>query len=455
MTGTRNSNKQAAAALTVLVCGGAWCLPLAADDLMLNGAERVSGTVRTISEDGAVLLETPLAPDPVTFNGDSVRKVVFSEQPDKPDAATGAITLVNGDVIPGDVEAIDSNNLTLLSSVTGRVVIPRALLYSMQLGAHQPSVIYAGPEGLNGWSREPSTAGHWSFTNGVFHVRGGGKINRNFELPPRFIVRFNLSWDADPNIKFYFACAPGFEEREQDRYYLSFNAAGMEIKRESSSGRRYTTITTLNRLPQQYPGKQLKIEIRVDRTDRTLQLYLNDEPEGPFRDISAKAPAANGIGFENMTEEEGTRVRIHNIEVLNWNLKGERRRTEERGDTTQDVLIGTKAERFSGQILEAKKGADGMLYVFKTAFQDAPLEVPESEVATLFFVANKQANANAAAPPYILQLRASGSLHVSSCAFSATQVEATHPLLGRLTLQREGVTALERVTPKPDAAKEP
>jgi len=96
-----------------------------------------------------------------------------------------------------------------------------------------------------------------------------------------------------------------------------------------------------------------------------------------------------------------------------------------------------------------------MLYVFKTAFQDAPLEVPESEVATLFFVANKQANANAAAPPYILQLRASGSLHVSSCAFSATQVEATHPLLGRLTLQREGVTALERVTPKPNAAKEP
>lgn len=454
MTGIRSSNNIKAALCAVALAAAGMPPALLADDILLEGAERLSGSVRAISDNGSVLLETPLSPDVISVRGDGVRKAVFSESIGKSAPAACCVTLVNEDVLPGDIEAIDDKNLTLVSGCAGRVVIPRNLVYSLQLGVHRPNIIFAGPDGLNGWTREPATAEHWTFENEALQVRGSGKLSRDFEVPPQFIVRFNLSWDGNPNVRVYFAAAPGTGELPPDRYYLQFNTAGIELKRESPSGRRYTTITTLNRLPQQYPGRHLAVEIRVDRLGRTLQLFLNDEPEGQFKDPVAKAPAGGGIGFESMVGD-ASKVLISKIELLDWNLKGERRRTEDRGDVTKDVLIGIKSERFSGRFLQAKKGPEGMLYGFKSAFQDEALEVPESEIATLFFAANKDAGANPDKNPFILQLRGGGSLHVASCAFSAAQVEATHPLLGRMTLQRDGVAAFERVSPKSKAAKEP
>ncbi|MEI6674517.1 MAG: hypothetical protein WCO57_05010 [Verrucomicrobiota bacterium] len=453
MPGIRNSNINGAVLGALAILAGGMPQALVADEVFLEGTQRLSGNVRAISENGSVLLETPLSPEVIAVSGEGVRKAVFSA-PTGQTAATNCVTLTNEDVLPGAIEAIDDNNLTLVSSAAGRVVIPRNLVYSLQLGIHQSRVIYAGPDGLNGWLREPTTAEHWTFDNGALQVRGSGRISRDLEVPPQFVVRFNLSWDINPNLRCYFAADPGNTELPPDRYYLQFNAAGIELKRESSSGRRYTTITTLNRLPQQYPGKRLTIEIRVDRPSRTLQLFLNDEPEGSFKDPVAKPPAAGGIGFESMVGEM-SKVQISKLEVLDWNLKGERRRSEARGDATKDALIGIKGERFSGRFMATKKGPDGMLYGFKSAFQEEALEVPEAEISTVFLAGHPPPVAEATNPPFILHLRGGGALHVSSCAFSAEQVEATHPLLGRLTLRRDGVAAFERVSPKSKEAKEP
>jgi len=455
MTGTRSSNKitGAACALALLAAVAPQSVVLA-DDLFLDHAERLSGSVRAIGANGAVLLDTPLSPEPVPIKADSVRKVVFSNQPGTPGAATCRVTLVNRDVLPGIIEAIDDKSLTLNSSIAGHFVIPRELIYSLQLGVNSATTLYAGPDGLNGWLRGSSTAERWMFNDGALQVVGSGKISRDFELPQQFIVRFKLGWVNEPNIKFSFAAAAANPDGVQERYYLTFNPAGIEIKREAASGRHWTTIATLNRLPNQYPGKHLTIEVRVDRPGRMLHLYLNDEPEGPFKDPAATAPAGRGICFENI-EREGTAVRFSDIEVRDWNLKGERRRSEDRGDVTKDVLIGSKSERFSGRLLEAKKGPEGVLYVFKSAFQDEALEVPEAEISTLFFAGKKDAAVNAAKDSPVLQLRGGGSLHVSSCEFSAAQVEAVHPLLGKLTLQRQGVTAFERVPAKSKEVNEP
>ena len=119
------------------------------------------------------------------------------------------------------------------------------------------------------------------------------------------------------------------------------------------------------------------------------------------------------------------------------------------------MLIGSKSERFSGTLVEAKKGPDGLLYVFKSAFQDDAIEVPESEISTLFFVGKKSSKADAAKEPFVLQLRGGGSLHVSACAFAGEQAKVTHPLLGQLTLQRDGIAAFERVSSKSKEAPQP
>lgn len=454
MTGIPNSN-YLAVAVSALACLAGFAPPRgAADDLYLDGAERLSGCVRAINANGSVLLETPLAPEPIPLKPNCVRKVIFSDHQAKPSAATCGVILINGDILPGDVETVDNTNLTLNSSIGGHFTIPRTSIQSLLLGASQTKAIYAGPDRLTDWSRDPATAEHWTFQDSALRVRGTGKISRKFDLPQQFIFRFKLSWTDEPNIKVYFAAAPGSGETALDRYYLTFSGAGIEIKREASSGRRYTTIATLQRLPKQYPGKHLTIEIRVDRLGKNLQLYLNDEPEGPFKDPSDKAPSANGIIIESMIDDASS-LQLRNIELYEWNLKGERRRTEDRGDVTKDVLITSDSQRHSGTLVETKQSPDGLLYVFKSAFQDEAIEVPEGEISTLFFVGKKTTAAAAPKDPYTLLLHGGGSLHVSACAFDGEQVEATHPLLGKLTLQREGIAAFERAKPTTKEAPQP
>lgn len=453
MTGIRNSNHPLGAAIAC-VLAAAVPLPGLSDEIFLEGAGHLTGSVHSISDDGSVLLETPLAPAAIPLVGTSVNKVVFSTPAKKPEAATFGVTLANGDVLPGAVESLDGKHLTMVSSIAGRVVIPRDLLQSLQLGVQQPNLIYAGPDGWNGWTRDTASTELWALKDGAFHVSGKGKISRDVEVPPQFIVRFKMTWERNPNIKFYFASPSGTDEQAVDRYYLLFNDKGIQITRESSTGRHFTPLVNIARLPQQYPDKQLTIEIRVDRPGRTLHLFLNDEPENPCKDSATKAPAAGGIGFECAVEGESN-VQISKVEVLDWNPKGERRRAEVRGDATKDALIGIKSERFSGSLLEVKKGPEGMLYVFKSSFQENPLEVPESEVSTIFLVGKKPPATDVGKFPCILQLRDGGALHVSSCTVSPDQVLATHPLLGKLTLQRTGVTGMERMSPKPKEIKEP
>ena len=141
--------------------------------------------------------------------------------------------------------------------------------------------------------------------------------------------------------------------------------------------------------------------------------------------------------------------------MLEWNLKGERRRTEDRGDVTKDVLITSDSQRHSGTLVETKNDPDGLLYVFKGAFQDEAIEVPEAEIATVFFVAKQPAAAQAPKDSFVIQLHGGGSLHVSACTFADGQVEAAHPLLGKLTLQRAGIAAIERANSQSKEAPQP
>jgi hypothetical protein len=450
MTGTNHSNKRAAAAVLLALLAGLAPLPVAADDLILEGEERLSGKVLAITPDGTVLLDTPLAPEAVALKSESVKRVIFAVKEVKSDEAACQVTLSNGDVLAAVIGSLDDKNVTLASSLAGPLVIPRELVASLRIGVTLPHVIFSGPNGLGGWKRDPSADGEWSFDKGGLNVDGAGAISRSLDLPPQFVVRFKLAWDSTPNFKFTFAGPTASEGGPVDRYFLQFNGAGLEIKREATSGKRYTSIATFERDPDKYPGKRLTVEIRVDRAGKTLQLLLNDEPEGRFKDPMPKAPAGGGIAFESMAGE-GNELNISEIQITDWDLKDDRRPVDDRGDKTKDALIGIESERFSGNLVGTKPGPEGLLYVFKSAFQENAIEVPESQVATIFLTARNEGQAVAPPSPFCLRLLGGGSLRVSACSFSETEVTATHPLLGPLTIQRDKVTAFERVSPEPKA----
>jgi hypothetical protein len=446
MTGTRSSDPRPAwlALLAVGALGIA-----SADKLTLTGDARLTGTIRSINEAGVVELASVLSPDPVLLKAEAVEKVEFSAPESAPTPPGTLIELINGDLLPANLESLDDRNLTITTQDAGRLEIPRAALKSMQLGVHKRRAVYSGPKSAEEWSRGVDDSKRWKFSGGSLVANGPAIASRTFETPRQFILRFTLKWQANPNFQIFFAdpLTPGVEL--VDRYYLQFNGAGLEIKRESSTGKRFQTVILLSRTPDQFPNNQVDVEIRVDRKTSRLHLLLNGEAEGAGIDPVAAAPQGQGVTLVN-SSAAGLSQEIRGIEIAELDNVRARHRSEDRGDPREDSLISRDEDRWSGKLLSISRNPDGVVFSFKSDFQDAPLELSETDVSTIFFARPEEATAPDPAPPFALRLSGEGSLRVSSCTFSADGVAARHPLLGPLKIKRSGVVAMERLDTTPE-----
>ncbi len=423
---------------------------LHADDLTLAGDARLTGTVRSINEAGVVELDSALSPEPLRLTADAVEKVEFSAPESAPNPPGTLIELINGDLLPATIESLDDKNLAVATADAGRMTIPRSALKSMQLGVRKRKVIYTGPTSLEEWTRDGEVSRNWSFANKSLVANGPARASRNFEAPQQFILKFTLKWQSSPNFQIFFADPLTPKVEAVDRYYLQFNSAGLEIKREASEGRRSPPSVMIPPVtPEQFPENQVDVEIRVDRKTSRLHLFLNGEPEGAGVDPVAKPPVGNGVTLVN-NSPAGMTQEIRGIEVIEFDNTRTRHRAEDRGDSKSDSLISRDDERWGGRLTAIRQGPDGVLFSFKSDFQEEPLELAEEDVSTVFFAKPEPEAAPAQVHPFALRLRGEGSLRVSSCTFSGDAISARHPLLGTLKISRTGVLALERLDSKPE-----
>jgi hypothetical protein len=433
------------------LCGCGLAGPLAADELTLDGGGRLTGTVRSINEASVVELISELSPQPVLLKRGAVAKVTFSSNGVVPKPPAALVELSNGDLLPATLEALDDRKLTITSPQAGRLEIPREALKSLQLGIQQRNVVYAGPHDLNEWTGDDDTLKNWVCEHDGLIANGPAQASKKFALPEQFILRLTLKWQPKqiPNFQIYFADPLLAKGERCDRYYLQFGGAGLEIKREAAKGKRFNTIIQLNRAQNLYPGQQLQVEVRVDRKGSRLHLLLNDEPEGDFIDPIAAVPNGSGITLVSNVQN-GNPQEFRDIQVLEFDDARGRHRAELRGDPKTDSLISREDDRWSGHLLELRNTDDGPLFLFKSDFQQDALEIREADVSTVFFATRDGKAPDPQPHPFILRLRGEGSLRVASCLFTEETVSAVHPLLGPLTLRRDGIVAMERSVPKAD-----
>ena len=447
MTGMRNSNLRLW--LNLVLASGTLGV-LRADDLTLADDARLTGTVRSINESGVVELTSALSPEPVLLKSGAVAKVEFSAPETEPNPPGTLIELANGDVLPATIESLDNKHLRVVTADAGRLIIPRAALKSMQLGVHKRKVIYSGPRNLEEWIQGGDGAKSWTFASKSLVSNGPAQASKDFQTPEQFILKFTMKWQANPGFKVYFADPLTPKAEVVDRYYLQFNGAGMEIKRESSKEPHFQSVIIPPVSPEQFPANQVDVEIQVDRKTSRLHLFLNGEPEGDGVDPAGKSPVGSGVTLIS-SAPIGASQEILGIEVIEFDNTGSRHHAEDRGDPKTDSLISRDEDRWSGHLTGIQPGPDGPVFSFKSDFQDEPLELSAADVSTVFFATPPQDAAPALAHPFALRLRGDGSLRVSSCTFSDDAIAALHPLLGPMKISRAGVTALERLESKPVA----
>jgi hypothetical protein len=358
--------------------------------------------------------------------------------------------------LPASIESLDAGKLVVDSPVAGRLEIPRDRVKSLQLGIQRRKLVYQGPRGLEEWSDGGGDMKNWSFTDEALISKGPAVASKKIQLPRQFVMSFTLVWQqgATPNFKIYFADPLVPMGEPCNRYFLQFGGAGMEIKREAATGKRYNTIAIINRSADRLPDHRMQVAIMVNRDTARLKLMINGEPEGEFADPIPNIPDGSGIKFECNTSENKEQ-QIRGIEILEHDDSSRRHRSEERGDPANDSLISREDDRWTGRLLEIRNTKDGTRFVFKTNFQEKPVEIPEAEVSTVFLSTGSSSNTDAKKLPYLLRLSGEGAMGVSSCEFAGESASATHPLLGKLVLRRDGIISIERRKPAAGSGPKP
>jgi hypothetical protein len=323
----------------------------------------------------------------------------------------------------------------------------------MQLGVQKRRAVYSGPKDAEEWSRGIDESKQWKFSSGSLVSNGGATASKEFNIPHQFILRFTLKWQANPSFQIFFAdpLTPGVDL--VDRYYLQFNSAGLEIKRESSTGKRFQTVILLARTPDQFPNNQVDVEIRVDRKSSRLHLLLNGEPEGAGIDPVSTPPLGNGVKLVN-SSAPALSQEVRGIEITELDNVRARHRSEDRGNPKEDSLISRDEDRWSGKLVKISQHPDGTVFHFKSDFQDTLLELSEKDVSTIFFSQPENAPPADPSPPFALRLAGEGSLQLTSSTFSQEDITAQHPLLGPLKIKRSGVVAMERMNTEPEGESE-
>jgi hypothetical protein len=439
MTGTLNSKLRRLGTLALLASS----CPCTADELTLNGEARLAGTVTAITENGGVRLLSPLAAEPLQVRPGSLKKITFAESPETLSSGTTRVKLLSGDILPCELKSLDGDSLKVGTSFSGELGIPRSAISSLELGILSEKPLYVGTDGMKGW-----TTNAWRFKDGTFSSFSTGPLSRAFELPDQYIIRFRLSWKGMPNIRMCFADPLDQQLKSPDRYLMQFNNSGFTLHRQNSNsaGRTYLPFTTLTRRPDSFNNSQMNVEVRVDRTQSMVWLYLDGNLEGRFTDATP-APKSGGISFESNTGNESEH-RISDFRILSWDATGDRHRTEDRGDKKSDALIDAQGDRYSGRLESVTLGANSEpSLVFRSPLLEEPIVIPAKKVSTVFFAETKATEDKDKAMPLILTLRDGGTLKVASCTLSGDDLQVAHPLLGPLTLKRASLLSIEQAPP--------
>jgi hypothetical protein len=418
-----------------------------ADTVTLDGgSSQLSGTVISIQDNKLVNLATELSPKPLLLKTENVDRIDFNPRRTEPDTLTSLIGLTNGDIIPATIESFENEQLAIISPDAGSLIIPRDTVLSIQTAINQRKVLYEGPIGPDEWSPLDASRKNWTFEDRAMLANGPASAFKDMKLPRQFILRFTLVWQNNrpPNFKIYFADPATNHNDPDNRYYLQFSSAGLEIKREAATGKRYNTLMILNRSHSIYTDNRLHVELRVNRDTARIEMLLNGESEGEIADPIPMIPKGSGLALI-FNHSENTTQEIRNIELLQYDDSRHRHRSENQGDLMSDSIVTRDDSRWSGTLTAIRRTDGELIYFFKSGKQEEPMKIPEQEISSVFIAGNDVAAAQATTPPYIVRLHPDGFLSLNSCNLNEESLLAEHPQIGPITLRRDRIQSIERV----------
>jgi len=427
----------------------------AQDQVILKNGDRFFGSVTALS-DGRVEMLSPHSEAPLAIKSGELASLNFKEK-DRSDLPTHAhqLNLRNGDVIPGKVTGLDAEVLKFETWFAGTLTVPRSQIKSVFYGITPQRLIYQGPNELKEWNENEE----WAFQNGTLTSNSKSSAARDLDLPESFILRFQLQWQSSPTVRVHFCTTAESGPDNTDGYYLDFSNRGIALNRalppaKEGEPHRIMTLGNSTKRSQDFANRQCSIELRVDRPSQRILFYLDDVFQGTFHDPHT-APQGGRVIFESISSVRH-QISVSAIKLRAWDALTQRMRVEPRLDEKTDTLTTDDGDRYSGEILQRSSRGEASVISVKSPLLPDPIEIPESRSSILYFAEGSLPESKKGL--FFLSLTTGGRLNLSRIQLGKTEVEGTHPWLGKLTLDRRIVSELslfkeDRNGTRPEAAK--
>jgi len=410
------------------------------DQVSLKNGDLFFGKVIALTG-GLIELQTPHSESPLKIVNEDLIRLNFSGANAESKATeelpknSQELFLRNGDSIPGEVVGLTSTHLSFQTWFTGLLEIPREQIDSVFFGVTPQRNVFRGPVGIEGWSQ--GNNGRWRYEDGTLTSRDKGFIGRDLQLPKNFIFSTEISWESSPNIRIHL-CTEDPEPQDDgtsNSYLLNMNSGGIQVKRVMPAGARgpkFQTLITSSQNLQNMSSKSCQIELRVDRTTKILQLYLDGEKLGQGVDPT-ESPEGSSLLLESLSSGSSDN-NVSKIMVHEWDTTTQLLRREPRAEDELDTLSVDDGDRFSGEIISYDPTLPTKPFTVKTPLSPDPITIPLENCAVMYFTTGE--NTRKSTGQYTLALRTGGKLTLSGIQLGAEKLKANHPWLGKLQIDR-------------------
>ena len=418
------------------------------DQVSLKNGDLFFGKVIALTG-GLIELQTPHSESPLKIVNEDLIRLNFSGANAESKATeelpknSQELFLRNGDSIPGEVVGLTSTHLSFQTWFTGLLEIPREQIDSVFFGVTPQRNVFRGPVGIEGWSQ--GNNGRWRYEDGTLTSRDKGFIGRDLQLPKNFIFSTEIGWESSPNIRIHL-CTEDPEPQDDgtsNSYLLNLNSGGIQVKRVMPAGARgpkFQTLITSSQNLQNMSSKSCQIELRVDRTTKILQLYLDGEKLGQGVDPT-ESPEGSSLLLESLSSGSSDN-NVSNIMVHEWDTTTQLLRREPRAEDELDTLSVDDGDRFSGEIISYDPTLPTKPFTVKTPLSPDPITIPLENCAVMYFT--KGENSRKSTGQYNLALRTGGKLTLSGIQLGAEKLKANHPWLGKLEIDRRVMQSISK-----------
>ena len=322
------------------------------------------------------------------------------------------VTLVNGDVLSGDIKKISDGKLKLDTWFGGELQLKQSSLKILEPRIKPAKYIFQGPQSVRDWLfYDPSISqtvhplpanataieieekidkinlgDGWKLTkNQTFETTTGhSHVGRFFEkLPNRICYDFEIQWKGNPFLQVNFLT----DELNPfnhfgNGYSLRFKPGTVSLYRHIYGNRVKSTNlvgsdVSINR---NTLGNRARLSIRVDREKKSIALFINDKFIKHWDDAqSDPLPVkSNGLSFTAWTKY----FTLSRINLKEWpgNTLGGNNGTEQQGD--QDFVLLDNGDRLSCKLIDISAG----IMTFETPL--AKLPIPLKNIERVYFAKN-------------------------------------------------------------------